>query len=197
MSGTFNFAALGIFSVVAIIFAIAATVLAFIFIVPEKKREKLGTFGKFVHDTVNFKYLIVEKILQALYIFATAYSILCGFFMLFMTTTTWTGTHWLGGWGILLMLLGPIVIRLSYELLMMAVLLVKNVIEINGKLRAQDGAKANDVFAAPDMSGLREKLQKKFAKEEPEKPTFCAKCGTKLDEGGACPNCTAQSNEQK
>ena len=69
MSGTFNFAALGIFSVVAIIFAIAATVLAFIFVVPEKKREKLGTFGKFVHDTVNFKYLIVEKILQALYIF--------------------------------------------------------------------------------------------------------------------------------
>ena len=182
---------------VAIIFAIAATVLAFIFVVPEKKREKLGTFGKFVHDTVNFKYLIVEKILQALYIFATAYTILCGFFMLFMTTTTWTGTRWLGGWGILLMLLGPIVIRLLYELLMMAVLLVKNVIEINCKLRAQDGAKANDVFAAPDMSGLREKLQKKFAKEEPEKPTFCAKCGTKLDEGGACPNCTAQSNDQK
>lgn len=197
MSGTFNFAALGIFSVVAIIFAIAATVLAFIFVVPEKKREKLGTFGKFVHDTVNFKYLIVEKILQALYIFATAYTFLCGFFMLFMTTTTWTGTRWLGGWGVLLMLLGPIVIRLLYELLMMAVLLVKNVIEINCKLRAPDGAKANDVFAAPDMSGLREKLQKKFAKEEPEKPTFCAKCGTKLDEGGACPNCTAQSNDQK
>ena len=197
MSGMFNFAALGIFSVVAIVFAIAATVLAFIFIVPEKKREKLGTFGKFVHDTVNFKYLIVEKILQALYIFATAYTILCGFFMLFMTSTTWTGTRWLGGWGILLMLLGPIVIRLLYELLMRAVLLVKNVIVINCKLRAQDGAKANDVFAAPDMSGLREKLQKKFAKEEPEKPTFCAKCGTKLDEGGACPNCTAQSNDQK
>lgn len=197
MSSMFNFAALGAFSVVAIILAVAATVLAFIFIVPEKKREKLGTFGKFVHDTVNFKYLIVEKILQALYIFATAYVILCGFFMLFMTTTTWTGTRWLGGWGILLMLLGPIVIRLLYELLMMAVLLVKNVIEINCKLRAQDGAKANDVFATPDMSGLREKLQKKFTKEEPEKPTFCAKCGTKLDEGGACPNCTAQSSEQK
>ncbi len=197
MSSMFNFAALGAFSVVAIILAVAATVLAFIFIVPEKKREKLGTFGKFVHDTVNFKYLIVEKILQALYIFATAYTILCGFFMLFMTTTTWTGTRWLGGWGILLMLLGPIVIRLLYELLMMAVLLVKNVIEINGKLRAQDGAEATDVFAAPDMSGLREKLQKKFAKEEPEKPTFCAKCGTKLDEGGVCPNCTAQRNKQK
>ena len=62
------------FMVAAIILAIAATVLAFIFIVPEKKREKLNAFGKFLHDTCNFKYLVVEKLLQALYIFLTAYS---------------------------------------------------------------------------------------------------------------------------
>lgn len=42
------------FMVAAIILAIAATVLAFIFIVPEKKREKLNAFGKFLHDTCNF-----------------------------------------------------------------------------------------------------------------------------------------------
>ena len=196
MSTMFNFEVLGAFAVVAVVLALAATVLAFIFFVPEKKREKLGAFGKFLHDTVNFKYLIVEKILQALYIFATVYAILCGFFMLFMTTSTWTGKHWLGGWGILTMLLGPVVIRLAYELLMMTVLLVKNVIAINGKLRAQEGVQAADVFAAPDISGLREKLQKKFAKEEPEKPTFCAKCGAKLDENGACPNCTAQNHQE-
>ena len=71
------------FMVAAIILAIAATVLAFIFIVPEKKREKLNAFGKFLHDTCNFKYLVVEKLLQALYIFLTAYFILQGFFMLF------------------------------------------------------------------------------------------------------------------
>ena len=73
------------FMVAAIILAIAATVLAFIFIVPEKKREKLNAFGKFLHDTCNFKYLVVEKLLQALYIFLTAYFILQGFFMLFRT----------------------------------------------------------------------------------------------------------------
>lgn len=60
------------FTVSAILFAIAATVLAFIFIVPEKRREKLNAFGKFLHDTCNFKYLVVEKLLQALYIFATS-----------------------------------------------------------------------------------------------------------------------------
>lgn len=39
------------------IFTIVATVLAYVFIVPEKRREKLNAFGKFLHDTCNFKYL--------------------------------------------------------------------------------------------------------------------------------------------
>ena len=66
---------LGAFGIIATILAIAATVVAFVMIVPESKREKLGRFGKFLHDAVNFKFLIVEKILQALYIFVTAYVI--------------------------------------------------------------------------------------------------------------------------
>lgn len=69
---------MGAFGIIATILAIIATVAAFILVVPESKREKLGRFGKFLHDAVNFKFLIVEKILQALYIFVTAYLILCG-----------------------------------------------------------------------------------------------------------------------
>ena len=69
--------------IVAVLLAITATVLAFVFIVPEKRRARLNGFGKFLHDTCNFKYLIVEKILQALYIFLTCFVLLSGFFMLF------------------------------------------------------------------------------------------------------------------
>lgn len=71
---------LGTLGIIAILLAIIATVLAFIFIVPAKRREKMGKFGKFLHDACNFKFLIVEKILQALYIFFTALVILVGFF---------------------------------------------------------------------------------------------------------------------
>lgn len=46
---------LGIFTIVGGILAIVATVLAYVFIVPEKRREKLNAFGKFLHDTCNFK----------------------------------------------------------------------------------------------------------------------------------------------
>ena len=37
---------LGIFTIVGGILAIVATVLAYVFIVPEKRREKLNAFGK-------------------------------------------------------------------------------------------------------------------------------------------------------
>ena len=77
------FQQLGAFSVIGGVLAVIATILAYVFIVPEKCREKLNAFGKFLHDTFNFKYLIVEKILQALYIFFTADMIILGFFMLF------------------------------------------------------------------------------------------------------------------
>lgn len=162
------FEQLGVFSIIGGILAVVATVLAYVFIVPESRREKLNAFGKFLHDTFNFKYLIVEKILQALYIFFTADLIILGFFMLFAAPEDFFGhRHWLGGYGILIMILGPILIRLIYELLMMAILLLKNVISINNKLRNQNGKEEKDsVFAAPDMSGLRQQIQAKAAQHQ-------------------------------
>ena len=163
---------LGIFTIVGGILAVVATVLAYVFIVPEKRREKLNAFGKFLHDTCNFKYLIVEKILQTLYIFFTADMIILGFFMLFAAPKDYFGNrHWLGVYGILTMILGPIMIRLVYELLMMAVLLLKNVISINNKLRSQNGnEEKNGIFMAPDMSDLRQQLRSKAAQPQNPQP---------------------------
>ena len=86
-----------IFNVIALVLAVVATVLAFIFLVPEKRREKLNAFGKFLHDALNFKYLIVEKVLQALYIFATAFVILYGVLQL-STSSRATGAAAPHGW---------------------------------------------------------------------------------------------------
>lgn len=189
---------LGAFAMVAVVLAIILTVLAFIFIVPEKRREKLNAFGKFLHDTCNFKYLVVEKLLQALYIFATIYFILIGFSMLFQSPYG----HWMGGIGIVIMIVLPLVLRLVYELLMMIVILVKNVIAINKKLKDQnDGTSVSNLFTTPDMSEMRAPLKQPKAEPvqnntpvhtaptEANKPLFCTKCGTPLDESGHCPKC--------
>ena len=153
----------GILLIIAIILAVAATVLAFIFIIPEKKREGLNPFFRFLHDTFNFKHLLIEKILQVMYVFSTATVILTGFFKLFEFTSFFGVTRWGGGTGLLLMLLGPIVIRLLYEGMMMLVLLVKNVISINSKLGKETSA---NVFSTPDLTEVKEKLKK----EKPAKP---------------------------
>ena len=145
-----------IFLIIAVVLAIAATVLAFIFIVPEKRREKLNAFGKFLHDLCSFKFLVVEKILQALYIFSTAFIVLYGVLQLFnVQRDYWTGaSRWMGGTGLLCIIVGPIAVRLSYEMMMMAVLLVKNVISINRKLAEE----------------LKKAIQRKEPQPQPQPP---------------------------
>lgn len=159
-----------IFLIIAVVLAIAATVLAFIFIVPEKRREKLNAFGKFLHDLCSFKFLVVEKILQALYIFSTAFIVLYGVLQLFnVQRDYWTGaSRWMGGTGLLCIIVGPIAVRLSYEMMMMAVLLVKNVISINRKLADETGSAGGDVFAAPDVEELKKAIQRKEPQPQPQ-----------------------------
>ena len=66
--------------ILSAIFSIAATVLAFIFITPEAKRNTLNKFGKFLHDILNFKSLLIEKLLKGAYILSTAFVLFYGFF---------------------------------------------------------------------------------------------------------------------
>lgn len=161
-----------IFLIIAVVLAIAATVLAFIFIVPEKRREKLNAFGKFLHDLCSFKFLVVEKILQALYIFSTAFIVLYGVLQLFnVQRDYWTGaSRWMGGTGLLCIIVGPIAVRLSYEMMMMAILLVKNVISINRKLADETGSAGGDVFAALDVEELKKAIQRKEPQPQPQPP---------------------------
>ena len=143
--------------IIGIFLALAATILVCIFIVPEKKRAKLGSFGKFLHDLCNFKFLIVEKIFQFFYILATAYCLIGGFLMLFQVETiyhyglynSYTTTEWVGYRGLLVMILGPIAVRIGYELFMLVIIAIKNIIQINNKLKNQNEDEKKDAPVAP------------------------------------------------
>ena len=200
------------FGIIAFVLSIVVLVLAFIFIVPEKRRAKLNKFGKFLHDTVNFKYLIVEKILQAFYIFLTAFVLIFGFLMLFYVRRSFFGGsgEWCGYYGLLIMIFGPIIVRITYEFIMMFILIVKNVISINNKLQNNNSNDNNDdIFAGfnpnnsyqpadysmpnyyppqqnnsnpyGDTSALDNNAQKKYV--------YCPNCGSIVEEGTACAKC--------
>ena len=129
----------GVFGILVTLVAIVATILICIMVLPENKRESLPKFFQILQDIFNFKSLLIEKILKVLYTFSTLFCVFVGFFMLFSFNSSdifgYTQTSWAGGSGLLLMILGPIVVRLAYEVLMMFILLVKNTIEINNKLK--------------------------------------------------------------
>ena len=117
------------------------TFLAYKYIIPENKRAGLNKLGQFLHDVFNFKFLIIEKVLQFFYVLATVACICFGLSMIFgFTAYEWRDkvyTDWYGLYGILAAIVGPIAIRLSYEVIMLGLLLVKNVIQINRKLKDQ------------------------------------------------------------
>ena len=158
------------FMAVFLVLAVVLTVLAFIFIVPENRRAKLNAFGKFLHDTCNFNYLLIEKLLQALYIFLTVFSILTGVYTLFQSF----------GMGLLMMIGLPLLIRLIYEFLMMTVLLLKHVIMIDNKLKNQNtGDKKQQPEASVFASRERKKPAPAPAKEPVKKAAPAAKPAAK------------------
>lgn len=180
----------GTFPIISLILALIATILVFIFIIPERKRPVLNNFGKFLHDLFNFKFLIIEKILQFFYVFATIAIILIGFFTLFQVQRSfYGGSRWIGYYGFVIMLLGPIVVRLVYEFAMMAIIVVKNIIQINNKLKNQnDDVNSASPFAMPNPN---EYIPTNAAPTNTYYTNFCPKCGNPLAPDGNCynPNC--------
>lgn len=189
----------GTLMLVALILAIAATVLTMIFITPEKRRASLNKFFQVVADIFNFKSLLLEYIAKALYIFFTLFTVLGGFFLLFIQPLS----------GLLLMILGPIVTRIIAEAVMMTIILVKNVIQLNNKIPNKNGEEQQSPFftptqkpdnAAPQPPVMQPPVMQPPVMQPPvsQPPApqpdmaFCMYCGTRYDKNqGGCPNgCT-------
>ncbi len=213
-------------SIIALIVAIAATVFAAIFILPEKKRVKQNKLFGILSDIFTFKDLLLDKILTILYTFCTLLCVSTGVFFLitveysqrylFYYDKYETSATYMGGWGALILIAGPIVVRIAFEILMMFVLLVKNTISINNKLNAQPGSLA-EIKAASDAEKSRRKAEEDAQKarrkaeaaqaqlnvqaqqpqlqyQQPQQAyvpnfVFCTNCGTRYDANqGNCPN---------
>ena len=135
--------------ILGFILAATATIVSYVLIVPAKKRDGLNKFLKWLHDLFNFRFLLIEHILKVFYIFTTALCVSVGVFMLFSVTqmldftSLSVSSHYMGGYGLLLIIFGPIVCRLVFEGLMLAVLHLKNTMEINDKLVPQPGSRAD------------------------------------------------------
>ena len=121
---------------IAVIATIVFTFFAYKYIIPEKNRKNLNKLGQFLHDAFNFNFLIIEKVIQFFYVLATIACVCGGVSMVLAFYISKYYTAWYGIYGILAAILGPIAIRLVYEGMMLGLLLVKNVMQINKKLKS-------------------------------------------------------------
>lgn len=110
--------------IVAGILALALTVLVYVFVMPEKRRQGMQRGLAILHDIFQFKSFLLEKMIKAIYVFLTIEIVVSGVFMIFEDF----------GAAILMILLGPIGLRILFELLMITILLAKNTTDINKKL---------------------------------------------------------------
>lgn len=130
-------------TLLAVIATIVLTIAAYVCIIPAKKREALSGIGKFFHDLFNFKWLLIEKIIKVFYVLSTIYVVCLGVFFLFTVEDTYfLGKQYFAIPGILLIVFGPIIVRIVYEFMMMAILMVTNIVEINGKIKGDSVRKA-------------------------------------------------------
>ena len=125
--------------ILGLVVALTCTVLLLVLVTPEKRRNSLNKFFVILHDFFNFKFLVLEIILKVLYMFTSLFLFGFGFFLLFSGESYGYGYY--GGFqsyalrGLLIMILGPVITRIVYESMMMLILIAKNTIDINNKLR--------------------------------------------------------------
>lgn len=145
-------------TVFAIIFTIICMVLLYALVLPKSKDGNLGAFGQFLHDLFHFKKLYIEAVLRFFYVLATVFCVCFGFFLLFGEQEVFWGDSKSTVWyGLAILVFGPICTRLTYELFMMGILLLKNVMEINNRLGKN--MNSNNIFA--ENGKITEKFSEK------------------------------------
>ncbi len=116
----------GIWVIIAAILAIVGGILVY-FLFVKSKTEPKGKFLKWLKDFLNFKVMWIEPILKVVYYIATIFVILFSFTFLA-----------LGGVGVLsfflCLILGPVGVRLAYEMTMMFIMIWRNTRDIAEKV---------------------------------------------------------------
>ena len=123
-------------TVLGIISSIAVIVFLYVKVLPQKYNGKLeNKYLQWMHNYFNFKKLYLEDILKFIFVVGTVLCVCIGFFMMFSVTETYFGDQSNFGAGLSVLIVGPIIMRLLFEVQMMGILLVRNVMEINKKMK--------------------------------------------------------------
>ena len=181
-------AAAGIVGILVV--AVVLTALLAVLVLPKHKDGKLPGFFQLLYDAFTPKTLLLEKILQILNVFFSLVAVLLGLLLIFRGLFANTTLLMMG---LLLLVLGPVLCRVGYELILLRVMQVKATREINRKLSVLVPEGAAQVADEETLTEEAEaEAEKANAAPTPSAPprAHCPSCGTWYQESlGKCPVC--------
>ena len=116
----------GIWLIIAAILAIVGGILVY-FLFVKSKNEPKGKFAKWLKEFLSFKVMWLEPILKVVYYIATIFIILYSF-TFFGMFNIMGGLAFLGF--LVTLILGPVLIRIAYEMTMMFIMIWRNTKDI-------------------------------------------------------------------
>ena len=122
---TSSAADLGSFAVVAFIIALAAAIVVYFVFMKSENEKKLDGFAKKLYEFLHFKKLFIVDFVKIAYIFATVYITLAA---LYTITTSVVAC-------LVLLIVGNVVLRISFEAFMVMYSIYENTKEINKKMK--------------------------------------------------------------
>ncbi len=177
---TYNYAAgaLGI-----LVVAVVLTALLLVLVLPKQKDGHLPAFFQLLYDLFTPKALMIEKLPQVLYVFLNCLTVLFGIAIFFNGFFAGFGRIVLG---LVILVVGPVLLRVIHELLLLAVMQVKATREINQKLDRLTGAACRQRAA--------QGTEPQTPPAPPARPmVHCTHCGTWYREGAGRCLCAAPS----
>jgi hypothetical protein len=187
----------GTFEAFLIAALIVAIVLYFTFMC-RSNEGKLTGFSDWMYRFLHFKTLFIEALCKISFIASSVYIILIGFYVLFAGSMV----------GLLVIIFGPLVVRVIYEFALILVIICKNTSDISNRLCKQNEKQATQQQAAqqqatPDYSqqyaGYDNQQYTQYGGYENQQnyqstTRYCINCGAQLADGDVyCKNCGQQN----
>lgn len=120
-----------IWTVIAMVIAIAAGIMVYFMFVKDKKEisKKLQT----LKDLLDFKVMLIEPLLKVLYLISTIFVVLLSFGFISTSFISF----------LLVLIFGPISVRICYELILIRVMTWKNTQDISESVKPKVVKKTN------------------------------------------------------
>jgi small-conductance mechanosensitive channel len=119
-----KFAASGIWTIVSVILAIIGGIVLYFTFLSKKNEGKFTGFLGWLYDFLTFKKMMIENVLKILYIIVALFVTLSSFGLISISFLAF----------LLTLVIGNVLTRVIYELLLVKLVICKNTTEINKKL---------------------------------------------------------------